>query len=220
MTPYFLQIGYNGITHLEGQTSAPSEVVFGASGGPTYNSGQLSQRQSTQPSDGFDVQINAVPSIPGDYSGNGSVGTEDFVFWKASFGQNVLPGDGADGNNDGVIDAADFVLWRGQVAPGSPLPGDYDGDGTVGPADYAVWRSAFGQGVAPGASADGNTNGVIDAADYVFWRKRLGIGSGASGLTADASRIAVPEPSSGALGLISLILEVLRRRDRRSVSES
>lgn len=50
-------------------------------------------------------------AVPGDYDGSGSVGPEDYVLWKSSYGSTS--GDlRADGNEDGVIDSADYTLWR------------------------------------------------------------------------------------------------------------
>jgi hypothetical protein len=56
---------------------------------------------------------------PGDFDGNGSVGPEDYDFWRANFGQTVAAGTGADGNGNGLVDAADYVVWRNNLAAGS-----------------------------------------------------------------------------------------------------
>ena len=54
--------------------------------------------------------LTVVPVLFGDYSGNGTVGPEDYNLWKANFGStNMLA---ADGNGDGIIDAADYSVWR------------------------------------------------------------------------------------------------------------
>lgn len=58
----------------------------------------------------------------------------------------------------------DYEILEGSV------PGDYDGNGSVGPEDYDKWRLDFGQSVAEGTGADGNSDGMIDAADYTVWR--------------------------------------------------
>jgi hypothetical protein len=62
----------------------------------------------------------AVPSlIPGDYDGNGTVGPEDYNFWRENFGDAVAAGTGADGNRNSVVDAADYVVWRKNLPAGS-----------------------------------------------------------------------------------------------------
>jgi hypothetical protein len=58
-------------------------------------------------------------AVGGDYSGNGTVGPEDFAAWKSAFGTSVSPGTGADGNGDGIVDAADYTVWRDNLGAGS-----------------------------------------------------------------------------------------------------
>ena len=56
------------------------------------------------------------PASTGDYSGNGTVGPEDYTIWKSNFGTaNVA----ADGNGDGIVDAADYTIWRDNLGAGS-----------------------------------------------------------------------------------------------------
>lgn len=65
--------------------------------------------------------------LPGDYSGDGTVGPEDYNLWKAGFGSSTS---NADGNRDGIIDAADYTIWRDHlgnsinagIGGGSALP--------------------------------------------------------------------------------------------------
>lgn len=55
--------------------------------------------------------------IPGDYDGDGSVGTEDYEVWRSTFG--ATSGDmRADGNEDGTIDGGDYTFWRDRLAAG------------------------------------------------------------------------------------------------------
>ena len=53
-------------------------------------------------------------------------------------------------------------------------PGDYDHSGSVTVADYNLWRSTFGNSVAAGSGADGNSDGIVNGADYIFWRDHIG----------------------------------------------
>jgi hypothetical protein len=58
----------------------------------------------------------------GDYSGNGTVGPEDYDIWVANFGSTTMLD--ADGNGNGIVDAADYTVWRdhlGQTLGGSSL---------------------------------------------------------------------------------------------------
>lgn len=64
----------------------------------------------------FEVQtIVAPPAVPGDYSGNGTVGPEDYTLWASKFGQSVV-GAGLVNLNpakvETVIDASDYTFWR------------------------------------------------------------------------------------------------------------
>ncbi len=79
------------------------------------------------------------------------------------------------------------------------LPGDYNLDGTVDAADYTVWRDNLGTS---NVAADGNNDGTVDSLDYNVWRSNFGASANASlGVTSGA----VPEPSSVAIGLLSLL---------------
>jgi len=71
-----------------------------------------------QDSGGFSQQLYALawwmeaianPASTGDYSGNGTVGPEDYTIWKSNFGTSFAA---ADGNGDGIVDAADYTIWR------------------------------------------------------------------------------------------------------------
>jgi hypothetical protein len=54
------------------------------------------------------MQLRSL-GVLGDYDGNGSVGEEDFDYWRAIFGTT---NSAADGNGNGIVDAADYTLWR------------------------------------------------------------------------------------------------------------
>lgn len=83
-------------------------------------------------------------------------------------------------NNDGDENPTRVTL----VGAGVNLRGDYDKDLDVDAADYAVWKTAFGQAVAAGAGADGNSDGRVDVSDYVVWRDNLGATAAGSAINA------------------------------------
>jgi hypothetical protein len=52
---------------------------------------------------------NAVAHLPGDYNGDGTVDSADYVTWRTAVAtQNLV----ADGNRDGVVGEGDYALWR------------------------------------------------------------------------------------------------------------
>jgi hypothetical protein len=55
-----------------------------------------------------------------------------------------------------------------QIAPGDPVPGDYNSNGRVDAADYVLWRKG-----GPLAN-EVDTPGTVNAADYTEWRARFG----------------------------------------------
>ncbi len=66
---------------------------------------------------------SAMGYIPGDYDGDGGVGTGDYDVWKANFGQTVTPGTLGDGNGDGIVNAADYTVWRNNLGATLPMSG-------------------------------------------------------------------------------------------------
>jgi cyclophilin family peptidyl-prolyl cis-trans isomerase len=54
------------------------------------------------------VQVLSLPA--GDFDGNGTVTTSDYVLWRETFGSKTLAE--ADGNGNGGVDLADYVTWR------------------------------------------------------------------------------------------------------------
>lgn len=63
------------------------------------------------------VRTNAM--TPPDYNDNGAVDAADYVLWRHTLGQAVVPGAGADGNNSGFVDQPDFDLWSANFGVGS-----------------------------------------------------------------------------------------------------
>jgi uncharacterized protein YjbI with pentapeptide repeats len=60
-----------------------------------------------------EITITALSALTGDYSGNGTVGPEDYKLWKSNFGSTTILA--ADGNGDGIVNAADYTVWRNNL---------------------------------------------------------------------------------------------------------
>ena len=87
------------------------------------------------------------------------------------------------------------------------IRGDYNWNGTVDAPDYNIWRDIFGWIPAPGFDflrADGNGDGTNNAPDYFVWRANFG--------RSIQQPAVIPEPSTVALLLISLLWRVLCAR--------
>jgi subtilisin-like proprotein convertase family protein len=50
--------------------------------------------------------------FPGDFNGDSSVDSGDYIVWRQQSGTAVPNGTGADGNGDGFVDQADLNIWR------------------------------------------------------------------------------------------------------------
>jgi hypothetical protein len=59
--------------------------------------------------------IVIIPTLPGDFNGDGTVDADDLTQWQGDFGVN----DESDADGDGDSDGADFLIWQEQygVAP-------------------------------------------------------------------------------------------------------
>lgn len=73
------------------------------------------------------VTITYVPSVAGDYDGNGVVNGLDYNTWRQNFGSTTNLA--ADGNLNGIVDAADYVVYRDNF--GQSLPGSGSGSGSL-----------------------------------------------------------------------------------------
>jgi hypothetical protein len=72
--------------------------------------------------DGFTVRLlGTVPAQVGDYNNNGVVDADDYVVWRKTLGNSIIPFAGADGDGDGIVNAGDYSLWRQKFGkpPGS-----------------------------------------------------------------------------------------------------
>lgn len=58
----------------------------------------------------------------GDYDRNGTVDQGDYLVWRFTQGQVVVPFAGADGNGDGVINAPDYDVWAAHFGQTLPPP--------------------------------------------------------------------------------------------------
>jgi hypothetical protein len=77
-----------------------------------------------------EVTLYVVPSITGDYNGNGTVDAADYAVWRNMLGQTG-PGLGADGNGDDAIDKFDYDVWRTNF-------GRTSGSGSTDALNFAV----------------------------------------------------------------------------------
>jgi hypothetical protein len=110
---------------------------------------------------------------------------------------------------EGSIDDQKYIFADDITIARSVLVGDYSGDGAVNAADYVVWRNHFGQAFTlVGEDPAASTPDVVDQEDYVFWQTRFGE-------TAGAGLAVIPEPVSGGLLIVGLLLATAVSRTRR-----
>jgi hypothetical protein len=70
------------------------------------------------------------PMPTGDYNGNGEVDAADYVVWRDTLSQMVMPvGSGADGDASGTVDTADYEFWRARF--GNTVPAMTSGLGLI-----------------------------------------------------------------------------------------
>jgi GH35 family endo-1,4-beta-xylanase len=100
----------------------------------------------------------------------------------------------------------DLMLAKGDTLYSIPVaPGDYNADGVVDAADFVTWRTAVASN---DLRADGNGDLIVDEADYDVWHSHFGVMYGAG----SSSAARVPEPASGALLAVALILVAFKVR--------
>jgi probable HAF family extracellular repeat protein len=110
--------------------------------------------------------------------------------------------DAADINDAGQITGQGLIggQYRAYLlTPVPALPGDFNGNGTVDAADYVVWRKGMGT--------------IYTQHDYNVWRAHfgavspgIGAGSGAALPSAESLSTAVPEPTSGLMLLVGILV--------------
>ena len=91
----------------------------------------------------------------------------------------------------------------------TPRPyGDYDNDGDVDGGDLSLFEATFGDTVAIGTAADGDSNRMVAGRDFLVWQRNYGANVG----TATTSQT-VPEPNCLTLTVISFFL-LFRRQEK------
>ncbi len=146
--------------------------------------------------------LSVTPKFaPGDFDTDYSLDCDDIDELSATIANqtNDLVYDLTD---DGLVDADDLNSW---LASAGSLIADANLDGTVGGDDLAIWQSnAFSAGTA-WCAGDFNADGGTDGSDFNLWLEH-------NGSSAAASTASVPEPSTIALSLVSLLFSVLVQR--------
>jgi hypothetical protein len=101
-----------------------------------------------------------------------------------------------------VVDSPGGDVGSPGFVPGvvTSLAGDYNGNGIVDMADYVLWRDALQNGT---ALPHDTTPESVSAADYDLWRANFGRTGGAGSI---ANVAAVPEPMTGVMGLVAVVL--------------
>ncbi|MCO6047972.1 hypothetical protein NG895_29065 [Aeoliella sp. ICT_H6.2] len=109
------EVNFLGSTPLGSQ----SLYTLGQAFMPGVTSGVTFEYESNQGLITGNVVFVDEVDLPGDYDNNGTVEMDDYLTWKADFGQTGLDLD-SDGSGDGVVDIADYVVWRNNL--GASLP--------------------------------------------------------------------------------------------------
>lgn len=69
----------------------------------------------------YQVDVLALPILPGDYNLDGFVNASDYTVYRDSDGQSVAAYSGADGDGDGLVGPGDLAVWSSNL--GRSLPG-------------------------------------------------------------------------------------------------
>jgi hypothetical protein len=147
----------------------------------------------------------------GVYTGPDIVNDRVLVYGDTVLGHTVGDIDLLGMNNSGQIlmgvTAQGSNPWHGLVVATPPqLPGDFNENDIVDAADYVTWRKADGS--SNPLPNDGGLGTPIDSDHYNLWSANFGAASPGAGL----SFAAVPEPTSIALVVLAIALQLCHRR--------
>jgi hypothetical protein len=106
------------------RTSGTIGGGFAATPGLNLGGGLFLQSLRFTPAIGSNSALAQISGVSGDYNGDGTVDTRDYIVWRKSVGCNVAVQAclSDDGNHDRVIDQGDYAVWRahfGQSASGT-----------------------------------------------------------------------------------------------------
>jgi hypothetical protein len=97
----------NDGSHIGSINADGSVVAF------TSDASDLVDRDYNGMSDAFVAAISwSTPVLPGDYNGDGSVDSSDYILWRKGSGRVVAPYTGADGSGNGIVGSEDYDVWR------------------------------------------------------------------------------------------------------------
>ncbi len=159
--------------------------------------------------------IIAEPNCDFDSNGTCDIGDLDSLLATGNLqeGIGVMVGvtDQFDLDKDDQIDTHDLDEWLSSAAAfndftGPYLTGDADLDGDVNSADLNTLALNWRQSATGWSAGDFTANGIVDAQDLnalaINWRAQLG----------RTNQMAVPEPSSSFLTILSLVVLVQLRK--------
>ena len=158
------------------------------------------------------TQPNPVPSC--DFTGDGLCDVADIdlmqLLGPLADGVPATGNEQFDLNGDATIDLTDRDQWLAIAATsnglGSPYKlGDANLDGIVDGQDFLAWNAAKFSNSLRWSDADFTADGVVEGQDFLAWN--------ANKFTSSDGASAVPEPGTGLVSLVAmLLLEAVSRR--------